>query len=89
MSIRKFAGSKGEAKVSLKFYADGRLMRNVPKSEMGKIWRLTEQMMIWVDSETFRWEGFPGASELPIDYEIEYIRVWQKKDSVTVGTTSL
>jgi beta-glucanase (GH16 family) len=63
----------------LKFYADGRLMRNVPKSEMGKVWCLTEQMKIWVDSETFRWEGFPEASELPIDYEIEYIRVWQKK----------
>ena len=34
---------------------------------------------IWVDSETFKWEGFPVESDLPADYEIDYIRVWEKK----------
>ena len=63
----------------LKFYADGRLVRAVPKEEMGKIWCLTNPLRIWVDSETFAWDGFPEESELPADYEIEYIRVWQKQ----------
>lgn len=34
---------------------------------------------IWFDSETFPWLGIPDATDLavPVDYEIEYIRVWQ------------
>jgi hypothetical protein len=44
----------------------------------GDVWCLDEQMIIWVDSETFEWEGFPLESELPADYQIEYIRLWQK-----------
>ena len=62
----------------LKFYADGKLVRDVDKSELGKIWCLTYPLKIWVDSETFKWEGFPEESDLPADYEIEYIRVWEK-----------
>ncbi len=63
----------------LKFYADGKLVRDIDKSETGKIWALTNPLKIWVDSEAFAWEGFPEESELPADYEIEYIRVWQKR----------
>ena len=37
------------------------------------------QRQIWVDSETFYWEGFPDEEDLPVDFEIEYIRVWQKR----------
>ena len=35
---------------------------------------------IWFDSETFPWLGLPTASDLvePAEYQIEYIRVWQK-----------
>jgi hypothetical protein len=33
-----------------------------------------------VDSETFHWEGLPDEEDLPVDFEIEYIRVWQKED---------
>lgn len=62
----------------LKFYADGKLVRAVPKAEMGKIWCLKYPLKVWVDSETFAWEGFPDPEDLPVDYEIEYIRVWQK-----------
>lgn len=62
----------------LKFYADGNLVKDAPSSEIGNVWCLDEQMMIWVDSEAFEWEGFPSPSDLPADYEIDYIRVWQK-----------
>lgn len=33
---------------------------------------------IWFDSETFPWLGLPTEQDLPADYEIEYIRIWQK-----------
>jgi len=62
----------------IKLYADGKLVKDAPKSEMGKIWCLKYPLKVWVDSETFAWEGFPDPEDLPVDYEIEYIRVWQK-----------
>ena len=36
---------------------------------------------IWFDSETFPWLGLPDASDLstPAEYQIEYIRVWEKQ----------
>ena len=63
----------------LKFYADGQLVKAITRAEMGKAWILTQPLMIWVDSETFYWEGFPDEKDLPVDFEIEYIRVWQRK----------
>jgi len=63
----------------LKFYADGRLVKAATRAELGKAWVLTQPLMIWVDSETFYWEGFPDEEDLPVDFEIEYIRVWQNK----------
>ena len=65
-------------KAGLKFYADGKLVKDIDKSEIGKVWCLTNPLKIWVDSEAFAWEGFPDPSELPADYEIEYIRIWEK-----------
>ena len=35
-------------------------------------------MEIWLDSEIFFWLGMPHKEELPVDFEIEYLRVWQK-----------
>jgi hypothetical protein len=32
----------------------------------------------WFDSEVFVWLGLPDKEELPVDYEVEYLRVWQK-----------
>ena len=61
----------------LKFYADGDLVKDAPKEELGSAWCLTEQMMLWLDSEVFEWHGIPTESELPVDFEIEYVRVWQ------------
>ncbi|WP_165732664.1 T9SS type A sorting domain-containing protein [Polaribacter sp. 20A6] len=46
---------------------------------------------IWFDSETFPWLGLPDASDLqtPAEYQIEYIRVWQKQTGKIsiIGTT--
>ena len=63
----------------LKFYADGELVKSVTRSDMGTFWCLTNPLTIWVDSEAFAWEGFPDKEDLPADYEIEYIRVWEKQ----------
>ncbi len=63
----------------LKFYADGKLVRDIDKSELGKVWCLTNPLKVWVDSEAFAWEGFPEEADLPADYEIDYIRVWEKE----------
>ena len=63
----------------IKLYADGKLVKNAHKSKMGRIWCLKYPLKVWVDSETFAWEGFPDESDLPVDYEIEYIRVWEKQ----------
>ena len=61
----------------LKFYADGVLVRDAPSSVIEPYWCLDEQMMLWLDSELFEWHGIPTESELPVDFEIEYVRVWQ------------
>ena len=61
----------------LRFYVDGNLVYDIYKDDVMKNWCLKEPMQIWVDQETMSWHGFPLESELPVDYEIEYIRVWQ------------
>ena len=46
---------------------------------------------VWFDSETFPWLGLPEASDLqtPSEYQIEYIRVWQKQSGeITVAANS-
>ena len=55
-------------------------------------WVLTGPISIWLDQETFPWHGVPDSKEdlelnSPegkkddgiVDFEIEYVRVWQKK----------
>lgn len=63
---------------SVKFFADGKLIQSVTKQELGKGWVLTQPLSLWVDSETFPWDGLPTQASLPADFEIDYIRVWQK-----------
>ena len=43
-------------------------------------WVTDTPYWIWFDSETFPWLGIPKESDLPkpAEYQIEYIRVWQK-----------
>ncbi len=64
----------------LKIYIDGKLVYSVTQDEVGTDWVLNNPMEIWFDSEIFKWLGYPHAEELPADFEIEYVRVWQKPD---------
>ena len=63
----------------LKFYADGRLVGSVTREELDGKWVLNHPMWVWVDSETFPWHGLPQEADLPADFEIEYIRIWQQR----------
>ena len=63
---------------TLKFYLNGELVREVTREEVGDRWTLTNPMELWFDKEIFEWLGVPHREELPADYEIDYVRVWQK-----------
>ncbi|MEO9476579.1 MAG: family 16 glycosylhydrolase [Cyclobacteriaceae bacterium] len=62
----------------LKIFRDGELTYHVNQDELGTDWVLNNPMEIWLDSEIFKWLGVPHKEELPVDFEIEYLRVWQK-----------
>ena len=62
----------------LKIYRDGELKAHFTQDELGLDWVLNNPMEIWLDSEIFKWLGVPHKEELPADFEIEYMRVWQK-----------
>ena len=62
----------------LKVYLDGELVDEVTQDELGIEWVLNNPMEVWLDSEIFKWLGVPHKEELPVDFEIEYMRVWQK-----------
>ena len=73
----------------IKVYIDGVLhpQGTILKSEITKNgaepdrWVTDVDYWVWFDSETFPWLGLPDASDLekPAEYQIEYVRVWQKK----------
>lgn len=69
----------------VKFYADGELIHETSRSwveENGidsKRWPLVGGQHLWVDSEIFPWWGEPDSNNLPVDYEVEYVRVWEKE----------
>jgi len=62
----------------LKIYRDGELKAHFTQKELGTDWVLNNPMEIWLDSEIFNWMGVPHKEELPVDFEVEYLRVWQK-----------
>ena len=62
----------------LRFFVDGKLIKEVSREEIGDGWVLTNPLELWFDTEIFRWLGYPHPEELPADYEIDYVRVWQK-----------
>lgn len=62
----------------LKVFMDGELVAEVTQDELGTDWVLNNPMEIWLDSEIFKWLGLPHKEELPVDFEVEYLRVWQK-----------
>ena len=62
------------------------------EKEMPNGWVMTGPIHLWLDQETFPWHGVPDSLEdlelnSPegkkedgvVDFEIEYVRVWQKK----------
>ena len=71
----------------IKVYIDGVLHPNgsVLKTEItnngaeAERWVTDVPYWVWFDSETFPWLGLPEAADLPVDYEIEYLRIWQKQ----------
>jgi beta-glucanase (GH16 family) len=65
----------------LKIFLDGKLVDSVNKNQLGTDWVLNNPMEVWLDSEIFKWLGVPNKEELPVDFEIEYMRVWQKPDN--------
>ncbi len=62
----------------LSLYIDGEHVHTVTQDELGQDWVLNNPMEIWLDSEIFTWLGLPHKEELPADFEVEYMRVWQK-----------
>ena len=62
----------------LNLYLDGNLIKRFTQKELGDRWVLTRPLEIWLDSEIFSWLGMPNKEELPADFEIDYVRVWQK-----------
>ncbi|MFZ1751963.1 MAG: family 16 glycosylhydrolase [Saprospiraceae bacterium] len=62
----------------LKVFRDGKLTYQITQEQLGTDWVLNNPMEIWLDSEVFNWLGVPHKEELPVDFEIEYMRVWQK-----------
>ncbi|MGJ8693003.1 MAG: family 16 glycosylhydrolase [Thalassotalea sp.] len=62
----------------LKLFIDGKLVHSFTQDDVGIDWVLNNPMEIWLDSEIFHWLGYPDKDELPVDFEIEYLRVWQK-----------
>lgn len=71
----------------IKVYYDGVLLPEytVLKSELTnnganpERWVTDSNYWVWFDSETFPWLGLPTEADLPAEYEIEYLRVWQKQ----------
>lgn len=62
----------------LKLFIDGKMIRHFTQDQLGTSFVLNNPMEIWLDSEIFFWLGLPDKEELPVDFEIEYMRVWQK-----------
>ncbi|MBU3005276.1 family 16 glycosylhydrolase [Paraglaciecola arctica] len=65
----------------LKMYLDGKLVHHATQQEMGDNWVLNNPLELWFDSEVFPWHGIPDEGELPVDFEIDYVRVWQKPNT--------
>ncbi|ANW96620.1 glycoside hydrolase [Wenyingzhuangia fucanilytica] len=62
----------------LKLFIDGKMIRHFTQDQLGTAFVLNNPMEVWLDSEIFFWLGMPHKEELPVDFEIEYMRVWQK-----------
>nr|PMI00080.1 hypothetical protein BCU55_12365 [Shewanella sp. 10N.286.48.A6] len=64
----------------LKMFFNGELVHHATQAELGDRWVLNNPMELWFDSEVFPWHGIPVEHDLPADFEVEYVRVWQQAD---------
>ena len=71
----------------LKCFVDGKLMYETTQEKEGDNWVLTNPLEVWFDSEIFVWLGLPDEKQLPVDYEIDYLRVWQKPQTNLLDRT--
>lgn len=68
----------------ISIYIDGRLIRHIPRSEIGENWVVDGEMKVWFDSEFFPWEMNPdllSANDFPgegLIFEVDYVRIWQR-----------
>lgn len=62
----------------LSFYIDGKHIVTFTQDDVGTDFIFNNPMEIWLDSEIFKRLGVPHKEELPVDFEIKYMRVWQK-----------
>lgn len=62
-------------------HAEGSIIKDVLTGNGADLnrWVTDTPYHIWFDSETFPWLGLPQEADLPADFEIEYLRVWQKQ----------
>jgi hypothetical protein len=63
----------------LSMYLDGELLYQASRFEIGDAWVLNNPLEIWLDSEVFPWHGIPEKHELPIYFDVDYVRIWQKE----------
>jgi beta-glucanase (GH16 family) len=71
-----YAAEWGEDYIS--FYIDGKHIITFTQNEVGTDFIFNNPMEIWLDSEIFKRLGVPHKEELPVNFEVKYMRVWQK-----------
>ncbi|UXX77890.1 family 16 glycosylhydrolase [Reichenbachiella carrageenanivorans] len=68
---------------SMKIYIDGKYIETYTAADFdegeGTDWFFTKAQRLWVDQECFPWNGLPNEEDLDAQYQIKYIRIWQKE----------
>ncbi|WP_282122230.1 T9SS type A sorting domain-containing protein [Algibacter mikhailovii] len=71
---------------SITLYIDGVFIQRFTAADFNKgsgtEWFFTTPERLWVDQEVFYWNGLPNEADLPAQFQIEYIRVWQKDSQI-------
>ncbi len=84
---------------AIRFYVDGRLVREITKSEAEQIefgsvnaWCVDSPMRIWIDSEIFSWKGDVAKLDASMFedavFEVDYVRVWKRGADVKLKSSS-
>jgi len=62
----------------ISFFIDGKKIKTFTQNEVGTDFIFNNPMEIWLDSEIFKRLGVPHKEEMPVNFEVKYMRVWQK-----------